>query len=313
MFRRPYNPFLRGASAALLGCLLLVTGGAAWGQAASAPASRPSGDVAPPDDSHLGLPEPIADPRHAVKREDGWHYMLRGQRVGPIPARDIRRLYGGGKLTASSGLWRRGLKAWTMLVRLPRFQGLVRYFYREGGRRSASISYQELRARTADGLLHQGSLVWRKGLRRWLALRRLPEVADMRKGMKPAPRPASGPNRPAAPPPAPPHRPPAPPRLPDPKKVKQWRTNTEWFALRVGGGTSGFYLNFSLFNIRWRHFYWTIIDAGMKFGGTGFTDYGMIFGFPLHLGDEGRHEVRFGGDSPSPSRRRGRSRRWSPA
>ena len=87
-----------------------------------------------------------------------------------------------------------------------------------------------------------------------------------------------------------------------PRKPHQFRT--EWIGLRFGLGSQGEWvsdyrgLGFSafaeltLFTLHWRHFYWEILRAG---GGTPHAGYwGTAIGYPFHLDDNERHELRLG-------------------
>ena len=83
---------------------------------------------------------------------------------------------------------------------------------------------------------------------------------------------------------------------------------TEWFGFRSGYGSLGLNLGFTLFNIRWNYFYFTVLDGtesgvflDSKFRSIekgsnqeSLITFGPALGFPLHLGEGGLHELRFG-------------------
>jgi hypothetical protein len=75
------------------------------------------------------------------------------------------------------------------------------------------------------------------------------------------------------------------------------RTKTEWVGLRGGVGL-GFNASLQLFTLRWPYFYWEIARAALSGGvaaeGFALAWGGTTIGFPWHLGDLGRHEIRIG-------------------
>jgi len=88
-----------------------------------------------------------------------------------------------------------------------------------------------------------------------------------------------------------------------PNLLKFERSQMEWFAMRFNGGNYGGGVEISLFTLRWPHFLWEIARGGFSlfgpgFGGgadsMGFNAYaGTAFGYPLHIGNDNKHEIRF--------------------
>lgn len=92
----------------------------------------------------------------------------------------------------------------------------------------------------------------------------------------------------------------------DPKRL---RTRTEWFAMRAVGGGYGGGGEASFITLRWEYFVWELLRGGGSGVGPGFRIHrsseglgkmwgfsslvGTAFGYPLHLGVDGRHELRF--------------------
>lgn len=96
----------------------------------------------------------------------------------------------------------------------------------------------------------------------------------------------------------------APSSLPvTPGLLKFERTQTEWVAMRFNGGNYGGGIDLALFTLRWPHFVWEIVRGGANVFGPGFGSgsdsmgfnvyAGTAFGYPLHIGDSNKHEVRF--------------------
>ena len=81
---------------------------------------------------------------------------------------------------------------------------------------------------------------------------------------------------------------------------------TEWVALSLGvsvvDGEVGFCESFSLFTLKWKHLYWTIIDAGVALSpessedgsADSFLSIATSLGVPFNLGSLGRHQIRLG-------------------
>jgi hypothetical protein len=76
----------------------------------------------------------------------------------------------------------------------------------------------------------------------------------------------------------------------------------EWIGLRggiglatglwEGGSALGGFAELTLFVLHWRHFYWEILRAGGGYPHYGF--WGTALGYPFHLDDQERHELRLG-------------------
>ena len=80
--------------------------------------------------------------------------------------------------------------------------------------------------------------------------------------------------------------------------VQQRRTATEWIAIRAGGGGNdngfGGYATLSLFTLRWRYFFWELLRTTDGDGTMSVYTGGTLAGFPWHIDDQGRHEIRLG-------------------
>ncbi len=74
------------------------------------------------------------------------------------------------------------------------------------------------------------------------------------------------------------------------------RTQTEWFAFRLGGGEYLISLELLAPTLRWEHIYFTTfsIGANPSFLFIPYKDFfwhlGPMVGYPLHLDDSGRHD-----------------------
>jgi len=77
-------------------------------------------------------------------------------------------------------------------------------------------------------------------------------------------------------------------------------TRTEWLSLDFNGGfatgTGGLGgAALRLFNIKWKKFFWQIVDIGGAGAHDGFFGHaGTILGYPLYLGSKGQHQFKFG-------------------
>ena len=68
----------------------------------------------------------------------------------------------------------------------------------------------------------------------------------------------------------------------------------ELVALRFEVGTLGTGLSLSFLSLGWKYFYWEIIRYSTGWTNEPWVVWGTAMGFPLHLGDLGFHEIRFG-------------------
>ncbi len=78
------------------------------------------------------------------------------------------------------------------------------------------------------------------------------------------------------------------------------RSQTEWFAFRLGGGEYMISLELLAPTLRWKHIYFTTLSIGANPSWM-FMPYDDIFwhvgptvGYPFHLGNSGKHEIRLG-------------------
>jgi len=77
---------------------------------------------------------------------------------------------------------------------------------------------------------------------------------------------------------------------------------TEWLSWYLGlilaGGNAGFGESLSLFTLKWKHLYWTILDTFVfLIPGDDFevmVSYATRIGFPINTGDRAQHQFRIG-------------------
>src|SRR5262245_32478404 len=79
-----------------------------------------------------GQEEAAAAPA-AAAAEGGWHIVVDGEQVGPIPEADVRARIERGEIRADTYIWKEGFADWLKLSAVPEFADAV------GGSDSASV------------------------------------------------------------------------------------------------------------------------------------------------------------------------------
>jgi len=88
-----------------------------------------------------------------------------------------------------------------------------------------------------------------------------------------------------------------------PERIKLREVNrTEWLSwylgMFIGGGEVGFGESLSLFTIKWKYFYWTILDTYVGFLPEDdfevIVAYATRIGVPINTGDRAQHQFRIG-------------------
>jgi predicted Zn finger-like uncharacterized protein len=72
-----------------------------------------------------GTNEAAASATPAVAPEGGWHLVVDGDQVGPVPEADIRARIERGEINAETYVWKEGLADWLKLSAVPEFAHLV--------------------------------------------------------------------------------------------------------------------------------------------------------------------------------------------
>lgn len=141
---------------------------------AGQPDTPPPVDPDTPPPVNPDTPPPVQPPR-AV----GWHYSEGGDNVGPVAAREIRRLYKAKTLSAASKVWTKGMARMVHLVALPEFSNLVAYFYSKQGKKQGPVSYHRMRQLVQLRVIPAHALIWRRGLPSWRAAAGIEELQDL--------------------------------------------------------------------------------------------------------------------------------------